>query len=348
MDDFFEAVRDLTDQVERSFGKDVWKVVHGATTEFGYPSFNLESFASLVTDEYKTTLRELIVTTKDKNAATAYAARLQWIASALGFWRISKNAYMLDCSLYEHLGTTNIDGEISTSFFRFLPQKATYICLPVPLPVGKITGDKAGTKDASIVGFMYWPHVNLSDEEYALVVAVIKNCDGDFFFEILKAVPIKDSIKVADVILNFGPLESFGVEEPTFTKNPRVLKCALIVAMYVCGANAEIHCPIPSKPRLKTSKKPYAASNTVTNYEVGYRIGAALAGYNVTTHAGVEGVGGGTGKMQPHVRRAHFHGFWTGKVGTSKRLLRVKWLPPIPVAVGDGGDVQPVLHHVLT
>jgi hypothetical protein len=38
--------------------------------------------------------------------------------------------------------------------------------------------------------------------------------------------------------------------------------------------------------------------------------------------------------VRPHMRRAHWHGFWSGPLTAEKRDFAVKWLPPIFV----GGD----------
>jgi hypothetical protein len=40
---------------------------------------------------------------------------------------------------------------------------------------------------------------------------------------------------------------------------------------------------------------------------------------------------------RPHLRRAHWHGFWTG-ARDGERKFRYKWLPPIAVAAWGGTD----------
>jgi hypothetical protein len=48
-----------------------------------------------------------------------------------------------------------------------------------------------------------------------------------------------------------------------------------------------------------------------------------------------------------HVRRAHWHAFWTGpKASTEERKLILHWLPPIAVNVDDAAAVIPTLHPV--
>jgi hypothetical protein len=52
----------------------------------------------------------------------------------------------------------------------------------------------------------------------------------------------------------------------------------------------------------------------------------------------------------PHIRRAHWHTFWTGPRSGAPRKPALKWIPPIPVAFGDvEPDTLPaVIHRVST
>lgn len=68
-------------------------------------------------------------------------------------------------------------------------------------------------------------------------------------------------------------------------------------------------------------------------WDVGLRIGAALRRAHDAESS--EGAGSGThARPRAHIRRAHWHTFWTGP-RDGDRVARVKWLPPIPVNVGD-------------
>ena len=75
----------------------------------------------------------------------------------------------------------------------------------------------------------------------------------------------------------------------------------------------------PDRPRIWT-----------VGEETGIRIRSGLS----------RGEGAHTGK-RPHIRRAHWHSYWTGrkvwKEGETPepQKLMVKWLPPIPVAMQD-------------
>ena len=52
--------------------------------------------------------------------------------------------------------------------------------------------------------------------------------------------------------------------------------------------------------------------------------------------------------MRPHYRRAHWHSFWRGpRSKPEEREITVKWIPPIPVNLGDvDEDLVPVVRKV--
>ena len=62
----------------------------------------------------------------------------------------------------------------------------------------------------------------------------------------------------------------------------------------------------------------------------------------------------GGGRLRPHIRRAHWHGFRTGAmkradgtdIPTHQRQLNLRWLPPIPVNVQDVSELPAVIRKV--
>lgn len=85
----------------------------------------------------------------------------------------------------------------------------------------------------------------------------------------------------------------------------------------------------------------------IHQWEVGYRIGAQIRAFEASTpSAGPDGSGS---SVRPHVRKAHWHSFWTGpRDQPEKRKKRVRWLPPIPVNVEGSESLVPTVHRVVT
>jgi hypothetical protein len=83
-------------------------------------------------------------------------------------------------------------------------------------------------------------------------------------------------------------------------------------------------------------------------WEVGFRIGAEIRAFETRSATSAEQTGTGT-SMRPHVRRAHWHSFWTGpRDQPALRKKRVRWLPPTPVNVSTSDDLVPTMHKVVT
>ena len=78
------------------------------------------------------------------------------------------------------------------------------------------------------------------------------------------------------------------------------------------------------------------------SWDVGFRIGAALR--LAQSSPDQKGELGGSG-VRPHIRRAHWHGFWHGpREGT--RSFKLKWIPPIPVKVDDLDAIPAAIRKV--
>ncbi len=104
---------------------------------------------------------------------------------------------------------------------------------------------------------------------------------------------------------------------------------------------------IPQHPanRVRMSGQVDIAKETRI-WTVGERIGASIRKYHNEQAQQSKGEAIGThASPRPHMRRAHWHHFWTGpKTGERKLILR--WLPPIPVGVDENQEGPVVIHRV--
>jgi hypothetical protein len=115
------------------------------------------------------------------------------------------------------------------------------------------------------------------------------------------------------------------------------------ILLYLCSTAAEWAGERPRHPVPKRTKRGLRLfpPDKPRVWEVGLRLGAALriayqaegAPAPQETHASPRG----------HIRRAHWHGFWTGS-GEARRL-DVRWMPPIPVNL-DPGEGTAVVRPV--
>ena len=108
---------------------------------------------------------------------------------------------------------------------------------------------------------------------------------------------------------------------------------------------------LPANPEPKKTRKGMRLfpPDQPTVWETGYRMGAALrsatSAIEDSSSTGAEPTGR---TMRPHYRRAHWHSFWRGpRSKPEEREITVKWIPPIPVNLGDiDEELVPVIRRV--
>lgn len=86
-------------------------------------------------------------------------------------------------------------------------------------------------------------------------------------------------------------------------------------------------------------------AGSVKNYEVGYRVGALLRKGAAARYRSSAADGESGRTVIPHLRRAHWHHYWTGpKSDPEKRELVVRWIHPVLVG---GKETIPTVRPVV-
>lgn len=116
------------------------------------------------------------------------------------------------------------------------------------------------------------------------------------------------------------------------------------LVLYLCSQAAELTDPTkpatrPTRPEPKKVKSGWRLfpPERPRIWRVGDRLGEAIRRAEGAEPA--EPKAGPTGthaSPRPHIRRAHWHAYWTGpKSDLKARALVLKWLPPIPVSLAQ-------------
>lgn len=117
--------------------------------------------------------------------------------------------------------------------------------------------------------------------------------------------------------------------------------------LYLSAINAEIT-PVTKGAIIKrqAGKREYKHTEHSELSEVGYRIGAAIRKSVSDNKVKIvyEGEHTKGSPKSPHIRRSHFHSFWTGS-GDNKEL-KVKWLNTIFVHGNNEGQDSSTIHKV--
>jgi hypothetical protein len=270
------------------------------------------------------------------------------IVGALAQWRVTQGIYRVDPALYQALIDTPVEGDLPTACLYRLPEWCAYVETP-----GLLVG---GVQTHGV-----WAHMDWSEgapDELRLVLDQARDVRSPLDADTgLVPIPIIlgeggiaeslrrliDSGKRKAREHGFGQLSE---QAQALDQHPeRELAPILSLLLYLCADDADL-AGQRRQPRAKIDKhgrhRVYAPDAPQV-WSVGVRLGAAL---RAAYHAAQTGQPtGGASSPRPHIRRAHWHGFWTGpKAGPRKLALR--WLPPIAVRLDDAASLPAVVHPV--
>jgi hypothetical protein len=249
---------------------------------------------------------------------------------ALAAWRPTQGIYRFDETLYQALVDTPITGDLPVEVLMCLPEWCVYIETPGLL-----------IDDDPLAGFfahLEWD-ANTQRQELRLLLDITMP-DG----YLLLPIPIhltgtlREGIKAASVE---AQRQAWRLKRPdmadVLTEIPDLPFEPLVsLVLYLCVEQADFGGEGPAHPQPKRTKKGWRLfpAKNIQQWDVGVRLGAALRrAAHSTQPVDQEGL---RNRPRPHVRKAHWHSFWTGpKDDLEQRKIKVKWLPPIPVNLDD-------------
>ena len=276
-----------------------------------------------------------IATQKNQDYGPFYPGIDPSIITAAAAWRISKGIYRFDADLYNALVSQPLDGNIPCEALKRLPEWCVYIEI--------IPDKKAMESENYVVGF--WAHlekdINDGREELRFIL----------FYNTGMMIPL--SIHIGDWTLEEG-LQRYIAEAKKYAERVGVviegdiddtsdIEPLVQLVLYLCAENIDMP-RVPSHPNTRVRRSGQVdVVRTPRTWDVGVRIGATIRKYR-----NEEARRAGTAQSKresprPHIRRAHWHHFWTGPRDGERKLI-LRWLPPIPVGVQEDG---PVVVHIV-
>jgi hypothetical protein len=268
--------------------------------------------------------------------------------AALGAWRVTQGIYRFDPDLLSALMDTPVTGDIPCAALYRLPEWCIYIETP---------------PEVGLLGF--WAHL-----EYDVKTGVH---ELRFLFD--------HGTGLAPFSLHIGPwsletgiqkahqlmaqnLKKLGKSLDLLDKLPSPAELAISVAkvlppvLYLCAENAEIGDGIvrPTLPNPIRSKKSKTLRmfppDKPKTWDVGIRIGSVIRAGQVKQGGDSDGQTGA--HVRPHIRKAHWHGFRSGRrlnpdgspIPAEARPFTLRWLPPIAVNVENTDELPAVIHPV--
>lgn len=188
--------------------------------------------------------------------------------------------------------------------------------------------------------------------ERDLKLTFVSESEDTFTYPIdLDAGTIENSIKklneqLAEHAKGNKKLEKYAETDPAKDEETvTFIKQVMQVVLYILAQNAEIapdEEQVTVTKRGKTIKDKYSE---IRKWDVGERIGAAIRQQKMKVS---EDDSGNTthNSPRPHMRRGHWHHFWTGpKNEPENRLLVLRWLSPMVIAADLEIEDAPVVFH---
>lgn len=247
---------------------------------------------------------------------------------ALAAWRVTQGIYRFDPALYAAIVDTPVSGDVPHDVLYRLPEWCVYVETPgLAWNDGQLFGFFAHLEYDVNTGR---PELRLLlDADTALVPVPLHLGPWSLAESISRAV---DVAHVQAAVVGGMPA---GV--------PKVLRewvePLVSLLLYLCSQNAEIGDgqSQPANPEPKRTKSGWRLfpPDRPTTWDVGVRLGSAL---RAAYHAAETGQGGTHAGPRAHIRRAHWHGYWTGP-REGERRFDLRWMPPIPVNVNDVADL---------
>lgn len=273
--------------------------------------------------------------------------------TAMYTWRREKLIYKFDDDLASELMDTADDIVVPVEILAHLPAKCVYIDLPESIKQKYLDGFFAFIEH-DVNTHKKELRINPIDANgefsafYALHLApgatIGEGIEESFDFAYKQAEKVKEKIKERRLDVADKINEDFFIEEMKKAK-PFIEFCVQLL-LYICADNAEME----ENPNQKSIYRPMSRIRDqfkeVRQWDVGVKIGASLRKAKSHSTPAQESDMPPLNrkfKNRPHIRRAHWHHFWTGSKDSQKLVLR--WVSSIAVNAEDGDIIPTVIEE---
>lgn len=310
---------------------DHWLV--GSLGRLGYD----EVYANLLARGYRRDDRVLLL--DDRKVAMFFS------------WRATKLEFRFDADFAHELVRTPLSGEIPAELLCRLPASCIFVSLPDGILPG-YAGFYAGLDQLSKRSEPVLTIWAASESRWPSHMVDVPLAPGRLVGEVALSKEMANQERVEEFFHMAGDPEAdakaaiFARHRDQWAKaRTEALGRALSCLLYLCSEEPDL--PSGYRPALRREKvigtqRRIVPPKDVIAWPVGARIGAVFrkGAEQGEPHASAESPGAAH-IVRPHVRRAHWHTYWTGPKGAQKPLLR--WLSPILVGTRSAGEMLPTV-----
>jgi hypothetical protein len=243
------------------------------------------------------------------------------VLSALAGWRYTQDVYVFDKILYEALITTELKDSFPVEILLRLP------CWTIYVKIDDSIFDKI------LNGF----YIHIND---ILDVSEIRVFKLIIVLDSISLVPIEIVINptltyTLDDFIIHSSIDHLKISSEEYLENKSLINSILSLLLYLLSAEPDITSHIPQpKPTYPTYIKTKKGNKLFPPdkpriWNVGKIVGDSIRQIQSNEKKSIEHK-----TKRPHIRRAHWHGFWSGK-RDSEQKFNYKWLPPIIVGIEE-------------
>ena len=268
-----------------------------------------------------------------------------WLAR----WKTCKQVYRIDSVVAEELKEQKLAGSLPVEAISHLPYPIIYIDTKLPFATGDSFVDAKGflawidaAIDAPYDQVLYLEFIGVESFRGRATVP-IKLREGATLEEI-----VQELIEIDNDMKNREQSDQLKITVPSYENSYKVVTNALNLLLYVISEedDAEI---VYQPPKLSRGQKVGKRTNPETITELGTRIGRSIGVARKISLSGLSFNTDRSHSKSPHVRRGHWHSFWTGKRKDRNDdrpgdKLVVHWIPPTYINA-DGKEIPIEVVH---
>ena len=266
------------------------------------------------------------------------------LLAALGPWRYTQGIYRYHPAIYEALRDTAPQGDLPVDVLFRLPEWSVYIETPGLDWLGRpMSGYFAHLDDDAQNRRQELRLLPIPEDESAPCIPLILHLGPWTVTEAIDRMAGEAAKQGAARNLPAPDVDAERIVSMAQDVYPLVS-----LLLYLCSSEPEVVDPAepgqrPARPRPKKVKAGWELfpAQRPRVWHVGDEAGTALEAARAKAQATTAATSGDTrNSPAAHVRRAHWHGYWTGALkeeaqAERPRRYQYRWLPPIIVGVGD-------------
>lgn len=241
--------------------------------------------------------------------------------AAIGTWRYTQGIYRFDDDVYNSLIDTDFDREMPIEVLYRLKEWCVYIETP---ELAEIHGFFAHLEHDINTGK---DELRLLIDSDAALVPIIMHM-GDWTVE--AAIEKAFGVSISNLFM-IGSTHAAGElksqQEKIVEYNAKIAKYCLSLLLYLCSDEPDIEpvageMPERTKPKKTKNGWKFFPPAKPKIWNVGREIGEQIRKWQKSP------TGADHASPKAHIRRAHWHGYWTGSVSAGKKFI-YKWIAPV-------------------